>query len=92
MSKKRLGANQKQDVVLRLLRGEGIEELSREMKISVGDLTKWQKDFLRAGQEGLKSRKVDPLQKDLDKAEQTIGRLTMKLELYKKKENFQVKK
>ncbi len=56
MRKKRLGTKQKQDVVLKLLRGENIEELSREMNISVGDLTKWQKDFLKAGQEGLKSK------------------------------------
>ena len=88
MAKQRFGANQKRDIVIRLLKGENIEDISRELKISAGELSTWQRMFLEAGMESLKSRKKDPFQKKLDEAEKTIGRLTMKLELYKKKEDF----
>ena len=51
-SKGRWSANKKLDVVLRLLRGVKLEELSREVGIEAHRLAAWRDEFLDAGKEG----------------------------------------
>ena len=48
------GDGEKTEVVLRLLRGESLEELSRELKVEAHRLAAWREDFLVAGRQGLK--------------------------------------
>jgi transposase len=50
----RWSAGKKTEVVLRLLRGEPLEELSRELKVEAHRLAAWRDDFLAAGKQGLK--------------------------------------
>jgi len=38
-------ARKKEEIVLRLLQGESIEMLSREVKVSVGDIESWKRLF-----------------------------------------------
>jgi transposase len=57
-SQPRWSAGKKMDVVLRLLRGESLEELSRELKIEAHRLAAWRDDFLEGGKQG--SRASDP--------------------------------
>jgi transposase-like protein len=52
-SKDRWSANKKLDVVLRLLRGEKLEEVSREVGVEAHRLAAWRDEFLDAGKEGL---------------------------------------
>jgi hypothetical protein len=40
--------------VLRLLRGESLEELSRELQVEAHRLAAWRDDFLAAGKQGVK--------------------------------------
>src|SRR5262245_44795009 len=51
----RFSARQKTEVVLRLLRGEPLALVSRELGIPAARLTTWREAFLAAGQEALKN-------------------------------------
>lgn len=83
---KRISAKVKEESVLRLLQGESINDLSRELKVPVPDIESWKTRFLIAAREGLKTRGKDPVEKELEIAKKTIGELTMELNLHKKKE------
>ncbi len=85
---KRISARKKEEIVLRLLQGESIETLSRELKVSVGDIENWKRRFLISAREGLKTHGKEPIEKELELDKKTIGELTMELNLYKKKEDF----
>ena len=52
----RWSARRKEEVVLRLLRGEGLDALARETGQPAGRISSWREEFLAAGREGLKSR------------------------------------
>jgi hypothetical protein len=45
------------DAVLRLLRGERLETLSRELGMEAHRLAAWRDDFLQGGREGLKGQR-----------------------------------
>ena len=49
--RRRITAKRKQEMVLRLLRGEPLDVLSREFDIPAEKLTKWREAFLNAGLE-----------------------------------------
>jgi len=66
---KRWSAKRKQEVVLRLLRGESLDALSRETGVPAGDLSSWRDEFLEAGQAGLKRRSEDPKADALERVE-----------------------
>jgi transposase-like protein len=46
----------KVEIVLKLLRGESIEELAREFKIPVHEISSWRDEFIRACSHGLKKK------------------------------------
>jgi len=70
------------------LAGENINDISRELKITVPEIESWKQRFLIAAREGLKSHGKAPVEKELDIAKKTIGELTMELNLHKKKANW----
>jgi len=82
---KRKSTKLKVNVVLRLLRGESIEELAREFKIPVHMISCWRDEFLKAGSHGLKK---NPEESRMKEAQRVIGRLAMENELLKKKIEF----
>ena len=49
-------AGRKRDAVLRILRGEPLEIVARELAVTAADLSGWRDAFLDAGSAGLKSR------------------------------------
>jgi transposase-like protein len=60
-SRPRWSAGKKTDAVLRLLRGESLETLSRELGVEAHRLAAWRDEFLEHGKEGLKGqRRTDP--------------------------------
>ncbi len=75
----------KQEAVLRLLRGESVELLSRALGAEVYRLEAWREKALSGMQMSLKARQGDPLQAELDTAMQRIGELTMHVELLEAK-------
>jgi len=55
----RFSSRRKMEAVLRLLRGEDLDALSRELGVSGATLGEWRERFLLSGQGGLKSRPED---------------------------------
>jgi transposase-like protein len=82
--KPRWSVNRKQDVVLRLLRGEPIDEVARDVGVEAHRLAAWRDEFLESGQEGLKGRRSGGGDdRRLRQAERKIGELTMELEIWR---------
>ena len=81
----RWSAPRKREVVLRLMRGEAAELLSRELGLPVFTLGQW-RQRAEAGLEGaLKEREADPAAGQLAAALQRIGELTMENDLLRAK-------
>jgi transposase-like protein len=82
-SRPRWSAGKKMDVVLRLLRGESLEVLSRELGVEAHRLAAWRDDFLEGGKEALKGQRPDRSGDDrgLRQAERKVGQLTMENEI-----------
>jgi transposase len=74
-------APRKREVVLRILRGESLELLSRELGVELYRLEKWRDAALAGMEEALKARNGDPLKVELDNAMKRLGELTMENEL-----------
>lgn len=81
--KKRKGRSvqPKTEIVLRLLRGEDLGEVSREIKVPPPTLEEWRPVFLERGQQGLKARSRDPAEQELIRTRARLGEMTMRLEL-----------
>jgi transposase len=82
-SRPRWSAGKKTDAVLRLLRGEPLEALSRELGVEAHRLAAWRDDFLEGGKEALKGQRPDrsPDDRPLKQAERKVGQLTMENEV-----------
>ncbi len=55
----RMSRQRKRDAVLRLLRGEDLETVSRGLGVTAATLTAWRAAFLAAGEASLASRPTD---------------------------------
>jgi hypothetical protein len=80
----RWSARRKREVVLRLLRGEPLDAVSREVGVEVYRLEQWREKALSGIDEALRDRTGDPLQTELDKAMRHIGELSMENELMRR--------
>ena len=74
-------ARRKEEVVLRLLRGEGLDALARETGQPAGRISAWREEFLAAGREGLKSRPAPEEDRRLLEAQRKVGELAMELDI-----------
>jgi len=81
---KRWSANRKKEVVLRLLRGEPLDALSRALGIETYRLERWRDRALASLDAGLRERGDDPLEQQLDEAKYRIGELTMEIEILRR--------
>jgi len=79
--RERWSLRRKRAVVLRLLRGESVDALSRELAVPIFRLEAWREAALAGVDAALKSRKEDPASAELGAAMQRIGELTMENEL-----------
>ena len=77
----RFSARRKTETVLRLLRGEDLELLSRELGVTAATLSAWRDDFLAGGQAALKSRPADDRDDEIARLRAKVGELTMDNEL-----------
>ena len=77
----RLSARRKRETVLRLLRGEDLESVSRELGITAARASQWRDRFLAAGQASLKSRAPDARDEANRRLQAKIGELLMETEL-----------
>jgi transposase len=75
-------ARRKADVVLRLLRGEPLDLVSRHTGVPVPRLEEWRAQGLAGLEQGLQAREPDdPAQLRLDEATRRVGELSMEVEL-----------
>jgi hypothetical protein len=77
----RWSAARKREVVLRLMRGESAELLSRELGLPVFKLEQWRQKAEAALEEALKEREADPADGRIAAAMRRIGELSMENEL-----------
>ena len=76
----RWSVQRKTELVLRLLRGEALDAVSRDSQVPAHELEGWKRVFLETGTRGLKTR-AEPEARDLTLARAKIGELMMRLEL-----------
>ena len=81
---KRWSSGRKTAVVLRLLRGEPVDAISREVSVPIFRLEQWRDKALAGIDAGLKERDNDPVVKQLDDAKRRIGELVMEVEILQK--------
>ena len=77
----RFSAPRKTAAVLRLLRGEDLELVSRELGVTAATLAGWRDDFLAGGQAALKTRPADGRDDEIARLRAKVGELTMDNEL-----------
>ena len=85
----RWSASRKRDVVLRLLRGESLEALSREAGVEIYRLDAWRERAMAGLELGLKDRHGEPVAEVLDAAKRHIGELSMEIELLRERGRVQ---
>jgi hypothetical protein len=81
---KRWSAARKKEVVLRMLRGEPVDAVSREVAVPIYKLEQWRDRALAGINAGLKERENDPVASQLDDANRRIGELVMEVEILQK--------
>jgi transposase len=77
----RWSAKRKAEVVMRLVRGEDLGEVSREVQVAPPELEEWRRAFLQGAEVGLKKRAGDPLENELVRTRAKLGETMMRLEL-----------
>ena len=77
----RLSARRKTDAVVRLLRGEDLDTLSRELGVTAATLSSWRQAFLDGGTAAMKSRPTDDRDELIARLQAKVGQLTMDYEL-----------
>ncbi len=83
----RWSKRRKMEVVLRLFRGESLDDVSRDVKVELSRLEAWRDKGLHGLAEALKEREGDPLQAQLDEVNRRLGELVMENELLRIKAN-----
>ena len=78
---RRMTAGRKRDAVLRLLRGEPLEIVARELAVTAADLSAWREAFLEAGEASLKARLRDDRDEKIGRLQSKLGEVLMDNEL-----------
>jgi transposase-like protein len=69
------------EAVLRLLRGEALDLVSRELGVGGATLSQWREQFVAAGQASLKARDADERDAEIQRLRAKVGEITMSNEL-----------
>ena len=86
---KRWSAARKMEIVMRYVRGESLDDLSREIGIAASQIEQWYAKAMRGIEQSLKNREGDPIEAELDLAKKRIGELSMENELLREKSRKQ---
>ena len=81
----RWSAKRKYAAVLRLLRGENLETLSRELSVTAATLSGWRDQFLDGGAANLKAREADVQNEETQRLKALVADLSMSNELLREK-------
>jgi hypothetical protein len=74
---RRMTASRKREAVLRVLRGEPLEIVARELAVTAADLSGWREAFLDAGAASLTSRVLDDRDETIARLRTKVGELTI---------------
>jgi transposase len=81
----RFSAKMKLAAVQRLLRGESLEAVSRDVNVAAHRLSDWRDQVLAAAQGALKARDRDERDAEIDRLKAKVGEMTMDNELLNEK-------
>jgi transposase-like protein len=81
----RYTAKRKVEAVMRLLKGDDLDAVSRELGVTAATLSAWREAFLAGAEANLKSREPTPADDDNLRLKAKIGELTMENELLREK-------
>jgi len=81
----RWSAKRKFAAVLRLLRGEDLETLSRDLGVTAATLSSWREQFLEGGAANLKAREADVDNEETQRLKSLVTDLSMSNELLREK-------
>ena len=81
----RMSRRRKRDSVLRLLRGEDLETVSRALGVTAATLTAWRDAFLAAGEASLASRPTHGEELEGERLKARLGEMLLERELLEAK-------
>ena len=81
----RMSRQRKSAAVLRLLRGEDLETVSRELGVTAATLTNWHDAFLAAGEAALMTRAVTGEELESDRLKARLGAALIERDLLNEK-------
>jgi transposase len=81
----RMSRRRKRDAVLRLLRGEDLETVSRALGVTAATLTSWRDAFLAAGEASLATRPADGEERESERLKAKLGEMLLREELLEAK-------
>ena len=81
----RWSSRRKVDSVLRVLRGEDLDTLSRELGVTAATLAHWRDQVLAAGQAAVRSRPTDDREEEIARLRAKVGEITMDNELLRER-------
>ena len=81
----RMSHKRKRDAVLRLLRGEDLEILSRALGVTAATLTGWQDTFVAAGEASLATRATTGDELESERLKAKLGEMLLERELLEAK-------
>src|SRR5215467_277996 len=81
----RMSRQRKRDAVLRLLRGDDLETVSRALGVTAATLTTWRDSFLAAGEAALASRPTDGSTLESERLKARLGEMLLEQELLEQK-------
>jgi transposase len=81
----RMSRQRKTAAVLRLLRGEDVETVSRSLGVTAATLTTWREAFLVAGEAALASRPMNGETLDSERFKARLGEMLLEHELLEQK-------
>src|SRR5438067_3168818 len=81
----RMSRQRKRDAVLRLLRGEDLETVSRSLGVTAATLTSWREAFLAAGEAALATRPSDGETLESERLKARVGEMLLERELLEQK-------
>ncbi len=81
----RMSRRRKRDAVLRLLRGEDLETVSRGLGVTAATLSGWRDAFLAAGEASLATRPADGAEPESEQLKARLGEMLLREELLEAK-------
>ncbi len=81
----RMSRRRKREAVLRLLRGEDLETVSRALGVTAATLSNWRDAFLAAGEASLATRPTDGEALESERLKARLGEMLLERELLEAK-------